>query len=94
MAATDVEVRPWGGKGGTNPWTFKPNGRFSEIRIRGGGCIDSIRFTYTDQNGVPHNSQTYGGDGGSAQTITFANDEKLRTLSGLAELLEHMRASS
>ncbi|KAL4579591.1 hypothetical protein LXL04_015744 [Taraxacum kok-saghyz] len=81
-ASGDVEVGPWGGKGGYNPFSHRPEGRISEIRLRTGGCVDSIRITRTDASRTKHHSETYGGDGGSAHTITFADDEYLIGISG------------
>ncbi|KAL4579580.1 hypothetical protein LXL04_015733 [Taraxacum kok-saghyz] len=82
LASGDVEVGPWGGKGGYNPFSHRPEGRISEIRLRTGGCVDSIRITRTDASRTKHHSETYGGDGGSAHTITFADDEYLIGISG------------
>ncbi|MEX5543871.1 hypothetical protein, partial [Pseudomonas poae] len=45
-------------------------GRISEIRLRTGGCVDSIRITRTDASRTKHHSETYGGDGGSAHTVS------------------------
>ncbi|KAL4579581.1 hypothetical protein LXL04_015734 [Taraxacum kok-saghyz] len=81
-ASGDIEVGPWGGKGGYNPFSHRPEGRISEIRLRTGGCVDSIRITRTDASRTKHHSETYGGDGGSAHTITFADDEYLIGISG------------
>lgn len=65
MQASQVEVGPWGGDGGVNPWTFKPIGTIVGFRIASGVVVDSIRFTYKDESQVSHNSPTYGGDGGT-----------------------------
>ncbi|CAH1445201.1 unnamed protein product [Lactuca virosa] len=82
MAGNGVQVGPWGGKGGVNPWTFIPSGRICEICISALGCVDSIRFTYKDRDNVKHHSETYGGDGGSSHTFTFADDKNLIEISG------------
>ncbi|KVH87809.1 Mannose-binding lectin [Cynara cardunculus var. scolymus] len=81
--ASQVEVGPWRGDGGVNPWTFKPNGRIVGFRIASGDVIDSIRFTYEDNSQVSHHSDTYGGDGGTLNLpAKFDDDEDLIRVSG------------
>nr|KAJ0210460.1 hypothetical protein LSAT_V11C400207350 [Lactuca sativa] len=88
FAANGVLVGPWGGKGGVNPWIFIPSGRICEIRISTSGCVDSIRFTYIDHQGVQKHSERYGGDGGSAQTVTFIDDEHFIGITGTVGVYE------
>ncbi|CAI9281958.1 unnamed protein product [Lactuca saligna] len=88
MAANGVLVGPWGGKGGVNPWIFIPNGRISQICVSASGCIDSIRFTYIDHQGVQKHSERYGGDGGLAQTVTFIDDEHFIGITGTVGVYE------
>ena len=70
QASEGVQVTSsWGGKGGYKPWTFIPGARITEIRIGYGDCVDSIRFTYRDADNIPHHSETYGGNGGTPETV-------------------------
>ncbi|KAL7617013.1 hypothetical protein Lser_V15G03296 [Lactuca serriola] len=82
MVGNRVQVGPWGGNGGVNPWTFMPDGRIYKIRISAGACVDSIRFTYIDHDNVKHHSETYGGDGGGPYKFTLGDDENLIAISG------------
>ncbi|CAH1424393.1 unnamed protein product [Lactuca virosa] len=89
MASNGIHVGPWGGNGGVKPWTFIPNGRISQILINASRCVDSIRFTYIGHQGVQKQSERYGGDGGSAHTITFVDDEHFIGISGTVGVYEH-----
>lgn len=73
MQASQVEVGPWGGDGGVNPWTFNPDGRIVGFLIASGVVVDSIRFTYEDKDQVSHHSDTYGGDGGTVKPLVSSH---------------------
>ncbi|KAI3681088.1 hypothetical protein L6452_35870 [Arctium lappa] len=83
LNASQVEVGPWGGDGGVNPWSFMPGGRIVGFRIASGDVIDSIRFMYEDESHNKHHSNTYGGDGGTLNPpVNFDRDEDIIRVSG------------
>ncbi|KAL4576789.1 hypothetical protein LXL04_012888 [Taraxacum kok-saghyz] len=67
---------------GCKPWIFIPDRRITEICIRSGNFIDSIRFTYIDHDHLQKHSETYGGDGGTPHNISFAYDEYITEICG------------
>ncbi|CAH1446306.1 unnamed protein product [Lactuca virosa] len=83
-SATYVWGTPWGGKGGENAWQFiiPDGGSLARFTISSGDVVNSIRFSYKDQYGFTLTSEHFGGDGGSSNTITFADDEFLIGISG------------
>lgn len=71
-ASNAISVAPWGGKGGSQSWEFiLPDGaRLTEISVRCGAVLDSISFTYKDQEGT-HSSRSFGGTGGTPYVVSF-----------------------
>ncbi|CAH1448758.1 unnamed protein product [Lactuca virosa] len=83
-ASNAVSVTPWGGKGGSQPWEFiLPDGaRLIGISVRSGVVLDSISFTYKNQEGT-QTTRPFGGTGGAPyETETFSNDEFVIGISG------------
>ncbi|XP_023742839.1 horcolin-like [Lactuca sativa] len=91
-ASNAISVAPWGGKGGSQSWEFiLPDGaRLTEISVRCGAVLDSISFTYKDQEGT-HSSRSFGGTGGTPYvTEAFADDE---LVIGLVDVSDHLTIS-
>lgn len=70
-ASTDILIGPWGGEGGDTPWIFKPDTRIASILVRHGDAVDSISFTYKDNEDFEDLSELYGGDGGLLEGVSF-----------------------
>ncbi|MFS7913590.1 putative jacalin-like lectin domain-containing protein [Helianthus anomalus] len=68
-----IEVGPWGGSGGANPWSIIPDGgRITRINIRSGAVVDAISFGYT-QRGSSYNTDNFGGHNGRPYTVSLVN---------------------
>ncbi|XP_076897250.1 horcolin-like [Bidens hawaiensis] len=87
-----ITVGPWGGKGG-GPWTFKPDGRITQLNIRCGYIVDAIYFNYMDGSGETRQTDRFGGrKGGLHQNnenlsalctqVHFGKDEVITNISG------------
>ncbi|KAI3827158.1 hypothetical protein L1987_01228 [Smallanthus sonchifolius] len=77
-----VHAGPWGGKGGT-PWLLATHGgKVTSIIIKGGSCIFSIQFVYTDKDNTEYRSGQFGVLGDKAETISFADNEDIIAISG------------
>ncbi|KAK4756485.1 hypothetical protein SAY87_006612 [Trapa incisa] len=64
-----IEIKTWGGNGGTSWDDGKHNG-VREIQLIYGHCIDSILVVY-DKNNTPVKGEKHGGSGGSNYTEVF-----------------------
>lgn len=61
---------PWGGGGG-DPQDIKiPPCRLESITISSGVIIDSIEFSYTEYDGLNHNTGPWGGHGGNNNLVS------------------------
>ncbi|KAK4774459.1 hypothetical protein SAY86_009394 [Trapa natans] len=77
-----IEIKTWGGNGGTSWDDGKHNG-VREIQLIYGHCIDSILVVY-DKNNTPVKGEKHGGSGGSNYTEVKLQypDEYLVSVSG------------
>ncbi|KAJ1255497.1 hypothetical protein BS78_K202100 [Paspalum vaginatum] len=73
---------PWGGCGGASKSITDVPRRLETITIRSGWVIDSIEFTYINEDGQRHTKGPWGGDGGNKQTICLGPTEFIKEVSG------------
>ena len=65
-----AKIGPWGGNGGTvHGITVAPH-RLESVTICSGTIVDSLMFTYLDNDGRRHTSGPWGRSGVSARTET------------------------
>ncbi|PVH61561.1 hypothetical protein PAHAL_3G061100 [Panicum hallii] len=76
--------RAWGGDGhgGTEFDVTEPPKRLESMTVRAGNSVDSIGFSYADEEGQKHGVGPFGGTGGQLTTIEFAPAEYVKKLSG------------
>ena len=60
---------PWGGDGGKPQDIEVSSTHLESVTIHSGVVIDSIAFSYRDQNGQCHTAGPWGGDGGGGNTV-------------------------
>ncbi|MFS7913619.1 putative jacalin-like lectin domain-containing protein [Helianthus anomalus] len=90
MANNYVEVGPWGGSGGANPWSIIPNGgRITRINVRSGAIVDAIYFGYTE-GGTNYETAIFGGRNGLLSTIDIADDEEIIEINGKVGTFENL----
>jgi hypothetical protein len=65
---------PWGGAGGRPRDIKMAPYSLDIITISSGDIIDSIQFSYTDQNGQYHTTGAWGGYGGNNNSVSENNN--------------------
>lgn len=69
MQSKPVKIGHWGGNGGSPRDISQTPSRLIGVNIRSGNAIDAISFTYVNSKGENHSSNTWGGTGGSLDTV-------------------------
>ncbi|KAL6851941.1 hypothetical protein ACP4OV_020126 [Aristida adscensionis] len=77
-----TKVGPWGGNGGSAQDIKEAPRRLESITIRSGSVVDSIAFSYVDQDGQKRTAGPWGGPGGNPNTIQLAPSEFVKEVSG------------
>ncbi|PUZ63318.1 hypothetical protein GQ55_3G058400 [Panicum hallii var. hallii] len=82
--AVPIKIGAWGGDGhgGTEFDVTEPPRRLESMTVRAGNSVDSIGFSYADEEGQKHGVGPFGGTGGQLTTIEFAPAEHVKKLSG------------
>lgn len=80
--AVPIKIGAWGGDGGTEFDVTEPPKRLESMTVRAGDSVDSIGFSYVDEEGQKHSVGPFGGTGGQPTTIEFAAEEYVRKFSG------------
>lgn len=73
---------PWGARGAAKDISAAPR-RLESITIVSGSAIDSLKFSYTSEDGQSHTYGPWGGKGGyEEETINLESDESIIEVSG------------
>ncbi|XP_051228043.1 disease resistance protein Pik-2-like [Lolium perenne] len=77
-----AKVGPWGGNGGRNRDIKVAPQRLETVTIRSGSVVDSVAFSYKDENGHQQTAGPWGSDGGNKHTIQLGPTEFVTQVSG------------
>ena len=69
LQAVPIKIGAWGGDGGTEFDVTEPPKRLESMTVRAGDSVDSIGFSYVDDEGQKHSVGPFGGTGGQPTTV-------------------------